>query len=51
MFIIKSGDILKNKDLQKFFQCGLQGGMRRRNTKYKTFCVTGSELLNYKTNV
>lgn len=27
--MIKPGEILKNKDLQKIFQCGLQGGMRR----------------------
>jgi 5-methylcytosine-specific restriction protein A len=27
--MIKPGDILKNKDLRKIFQCGLQGGMRR----------------------
>jgi len=27
--MINPGDILKNNDLQKVFQCGLQGGMRR----------------------
>lgn len=27
--MIKPGDILSNKELQKLFRCGLQGGMRR----------------------
>jgi len=27
--MLKAGTILKNKDLRKIFQCGLQGGMRR----------------------
>ncbi len=29
MLMIKPGDILQNKDLQRIFRCGLQGGMRR----------------------